>query len=63
MKTVQETADIFGVSRIAVYNWIKDGLPYKREKVIGIKTRIIIDPSDVYIYQKTKEKNCIKSGD
>ena len=57
MKTVQEIADMFGVSHVAVRNWIKGGLPYKKEKVIGIKARMIIDPTDVYIYQRSKVTN------
>lgn len=52
--TVQETADRFGVTINSVYNWMKDGLPYTIEKVIGIKTRAIIDPSDVKKYQASK---------
>jgi predicted DNA-binding transcriptional regulator AlpA len=56
MKTVIEISKMFGVSRIAVYNWIKDGLPHSREKVIGVKTRVVINPSDVIEYHKSKEK-------
>lgn len=55
VKTVIEIAKMFGVSRIAVYNWIADGLKYSREKLIGRKTRIVIDPSDVLEYHKKKE--------
>ena len=51
MKTVQEIATMFGVSSVAVRNWLKDGLPYQKEKVIGIKTRTVIEPADVYNYQ------------
>lgn len=56
METVQGIADKFGVSGVAVRNWLKDGLPYKLEKIIGRKTRIIIDVADVYNYHKSKEK-------
>lgn len=55
MKTVEETGKMFGVTRNTVYRWIRDGLKYKREKVIGRKTRIVIDPSDVLEYHKKKE--------
>ena len=54
MKTVTETAKIFGVSRITVYNWLHDGLNSSKEKVIGRMTRIIIDPLDVIKYHKEK---------
>ena len=57
MYTVQETATMFGVSSVAVRNWLKGGLPFKKEKVIGVKTRIIINPADVYAYQNSKVTN------
>ena len=56
MKTVKEIAVMFGVSQVAVRKWLKDGLPYQKQKIIGIKTRIIIDPEFVVEYQKNKEK-------
>lgn len=56
MKTVKEIAAMFGVSQVAVRKWLKDGLPYQKQKIIGIKTRIIIDPQFVIEYQKNKEK-------
>lgn len=52
--TVQETADRFGVSVTSVMNWMKDGLPYEIEKVIGIKARAKINPDDVKKYQAAK---------
>lgn len=45
--TVQEIADMYGVTHVAVRQWIKKGLSYETEKVIGIKPRMIIDPNDV----------------
>lgn len=56
MNTVKETAKLFRVSSVAVRNWIKDGLPHEKEKVVGIKTRIVIDYKDVIEYHKAKEK-------
>lgn len=56
MLTVKEVAQKFGVSQMAVRLWIKDGLPVKYEKVVGIKTRMIIDPENVILYQKRKER-------
>lgn len=51
MFTVSEIADMFGVSKVSVRNWLKAGLPFKKEKVIGIKTRTIINPDDVKKFQ------------
>ena len=56
MKTIEETAKMFNVTRVTIYNWLKDGLKHSKEKVIGRKTRIIIDPVDVIEYHKSKEK-------
>lgn len=56
MKTVQEIAKMFGVTKVAVYNWIKDGLKYSTKKVIGRKEYIVIDPADILEYHKSKEK-------
>lgn len=50
-KTVAEIAVMFGVSKQAVMLWIKNGLPTEKEKVIGIKTRRVIDPDDVKRFQ------------
>ncbi len=55
MKTVAEIAKMFGVTRTTVYMWLRAGLPFIREKVVGIKARIKIDPADVIQYQKKKE--------
>lgn len=54
-KTVAEIAAMFGVSKQAVMLWIKNGLPTEKEKVIGIKTRRVIDPDDVKRYQKGRK--------
>lgn len=56
MLTVKETAEKYGVTTMAVRLWIKDGLKYKTEKIIGIKPRMIIDPKDVEKYHKSKCK-------
>lgn len=56
MKPVKEIATMFGVSGVTVRRWLNDGLPYKLEKIIGRRTRIIIDVADVYNYHKSKEK-------
>ena len=56
MLTVRQIAEKFKVSQMSVRLWIKDGLPVKYEKVIGIKTRMIIDPDNVILYQKKKER-------
>ena len=61
MKSIKEISVMFEVSRNSVYNWIADGLKYKREKLIGRKTRVIIDPSDVIAYHKAKEVEKVES--
>jgi predicted site-specific integrase-resolvase len=58
MKTVSEVAKEFGVTKMAVYHWIKGGLLHKKERVIGKKERIIINSSDVVKFLKlTKGSN------
>ena len=47
IKTVEEIAKAYGVTSMAVRFWIKKGLPYKIEKVIGIKPRIVIETKNV----------------
>lgn len=54
MLTVKEVSEKYGVSTMAVRHWINDGLPYKVEKIIGLKPRMIIDPKDVEKYHKSK---------
>lgn len=54
MKTVKEIAKQFNVTTMSVRYWIKDGLPFKKEKVVGVKTRIIINPNDVILYHEKK---------
>ena len=46
-KTVLEIARLFGVTDPAVRIWIKKGLPYEMEKVLGLRPRKVIDPKDV----------------
>jgi len=55
LKTVTETAEMFGVSRNAVYKWLRSGLKHSREKIIGKNVRIIIDPAEIYAFHKAKE--------
>ena len=47
METVREIAKRYGVTRAAVYYWLRDGLPHKKERIVGRKERVIIDPADV----------------
>jgi hypothetical protein len=53
--TVAEIAIMFKVSKQSVMLWIKNGLPTEKEKVIGIKTRRVIDPDDVKKYQLSRK--------
>lgn len=45
--TVAEIAERFGVTTMGVRYWIKKGLKFKTEKVIGVRPRTVIDPNDV----------------
>ncbi len=54
LKTVAEIAAEFGVTSMGVRYWIKKGLKHKTEKVIGIKTRIVINPDDVREFLQIK---------
>ena len=47
LKTILEISKQFNVSTMGVRYWIKKGLKYKTEKVIGLKPRIVINPKDV----------------
>ena len=46
-KTVMEIAMLFGVTDPAVRIWLKKGLPYEVERVLGLRPRKVIDPADV----------------
>ena len=46
----KEISEIFNVTTMGVRYWIKNGLPYKVEKKIGLKPRKVIDPEDVKKY-------------
>ena len=54
LKTVAEIAAQFGVTTMGVRYWIKKGLKTSTEKVVGIKTRIVINPDDVREFLKLK---------
>ncbi len=57
-KTVLEIARLFGVTDPAVRIWIKKGLPYEMEKVLGLRPRKVIDPQDVENFLNlTKKKD------
>jgi hypothetical protein len=45
--SVFETAKERGVTPMAVRYWLKHGLKYSKERVIGKKEYIIINPKDV----------------
>lgn len=48
--TIDEIAKEFGVTRTAVIQWIKKGLPFVTEKRIGFKRRRLIDKKDVFVF-------------
>lgn len=45
--TVQEIAEIYSVSRTAVYAWIEKGLRHSFRREIGKKEHIVISREDV----------------
>ncbi len=47
LKSVREVAEIYNVTESAVRKWIKKGLEYKTEKVIGIRPRMIFNLDDI----------------
>ena len=51
-KTTAEIATLFNVTVQAVGIWIKNGLPYTTERIIGRKERRIINPKDVKKFLK-----------
>jgi predicted DNA-binding protein YlxM (UPF0122 family) len=53
--SVQEISKMYGVTKAAVYLWIKSGLPFELQKIVGVKTRKIIDVKDVEQFHKRKE--------
>jgi len=58
MKSVKDTAAYFGVCLTSVRNWMVDKenpLPYKRVKIIGKKTMVMIDTDDVISHHAAKE--------
>ena len=62
METVQQIADRFGVTKQAVYRWIRHGLAYKKERVIGRKERKVIDPANVVTFLRLTEQVGDKDG-
>ena len=61
MKNIKEIATMFEVSGSAVRKWVADGLPHRYEKIIGRKTRVVIDPADVIAFHKSKERKAEKT--
>jgi len=55
--SVTEIAKIFGVSRSAVYKWLRNGLKYKRIKKIGQNPRKVISKEAVLEFHKEKEED------
>lgn len=53
--TVQETAEARGVTKMAVYHWIKGGLKTSTRRAIGKKAHIVINPKDVDEYLNLTE--------
>lgn len=52
--SLQEAADYYGVSYVAVSNWIKDGLKFEYQKVIGKKKRKVTTLANLREYLEHK---------
>ena len=52
---VIEIAKLYGVTKMAVYNWMDDGLPYEMEYKPGKKPYAVIDPKDVEDHIEAKK--------
>jgi len=48
--TVAEVAEIYGVTTMGVRFWLKNGLKHQKEKIIGVKIRMVMDLKDVDEY-------------
>ncbi len=52
---VSEIAKMLGVSKIAVYNWLKDGLDYEWDSKIGARPYRVISLKDVEEYMDKRK--------
>ena len=53
--TISEAANKYSVTPLTIRNWIKDGVPFDVEKVIGIRPRMKVDTDEIEKYLKSKE--------
>ena len=51
---VHEIAGMVGVTPPTIYAWIRQGLPFRTEKIIGLRPRKIVSPADIEAFLKTK---------
>ena len=54
--TVKEISETLGVSKVAVYQWLKEGLPHKKERTIGKKEYVVATIKDVEKHLKLTKK-------
>ena len=52
---ISKVAEIYGVTRMTIYNWIDDGLPYEMEYKPGKKPYAVIDLKDVEDHIEAKK--------
>lgn len=52
--TVVEIAEIYGVSKSAVYKWLRDGMEHRRKKEIGKNPTTYITKKAVEEYHDSK---------
>lgn len=54
--TAKEIADIYQVTVQAVYYWVRNGLPFQKERVLGIRERITFKLKDVEKFLNLSKK-------
>jgi phage terminase Nu1 subunit (DNA packaging protein) len=54
--TAKEIADVYQVTVQAVYYWVRNGLPFQKERVLGIRERITFKLKDVEKFLNLSKK-------
>lgn len=57
MKTVKEISKIYNVTTMGVRYWLSKGLKHEKERVLGVKERIVIDPLEVDKFLKLTKRD------
>ena len=54
--TAKEISDMYQVTVQAVYYWVRNGLPFQKERVLGIRERITFKLKDVEKFLNLSKK-------